>query len=99
MGKFTKDNQPLKRGRTTGARNKTTQAIKIAYANLVHDNLDKLQEDIDSLKPRERLQFMMELSKYVVPTLKSAEVTNRTGTPEWINDLMQMEEETLLQAI
>jgi hypothetical protein len=66
-------------GRTAGAVNKTTAEIREHYQNLVSNNLEQLDNDLKSLEPLQRLKMIIELSKFVVPTLKATELT-ATGT-------------------
>jgi hypothetical protein len=62
-------------GRTKGAVNKTTTEIREHYLNLVSNNLEQLDNDLKSLEPLQRLKMIIELSKFVVPTLKATELT------------------------
>jgi hypothetical protein len=62
-------------GRTAGAVNKTTAEIREHYQNLVSNNLEQLDNDLKSLEPLQRLKVIIELSKFVVPTLKATELT------------------------
>jgi hypothetical protein len=62
-------------GRTAGAVNKTTTEIRERYQSLVSDNLEQLNDDLKSLEPLQRLKIIIELSKFVVPTLKATELT------------------------
>ena len=62
-------------GRTKGAVNKTTTEIREHFQNLVSNNLDQLNNDLKSLEPLHRLKIIIELSKFVVPTLKATELT------------------------
>jgi len=62
-------------GRTAGAVNKTTTEIRERFQNLVSDNLEQLDNDLKSLEPLQRLKMIIELSKFVVPTLKATELT------------------------
>lgn len=62
-------------GRTAGAVNKTTAEIREHYQNLVSNNLEQLDNDLKSLEPLQRLKVIIELSKFVVPTLKATEFT------------------------
>jgi hypothetical protein len=62
-------------GRTKGATNKTTTEIREHFQNLVSDNLEQLNEDLNSLEPLQRLKMIIEISKFVVPTLKATELT------------------------
>lgn len=62
-------------GRTKGAVNKTTAEIREHFQKLVSDNLEQLDNDLKSLEPLQRLKMIVELSKFVVPTLKATELT------------------------
>ena len=70
-GKFTQGNK----GKPKGALNKSSEKIRLAYAQLLEDNLETLIEDVQSLEPKERARFMLDLSKYIIPTLKATEMT------------------------
>ena len=61
-------------GRTKGATNKLNRKTKEVLAQLLDDNIKDVQEDIDSLEPKDRLNFLMHLASFVVPKLKSVEV-------------------------
>jgi len=62
-------------GRTKGALNKTTVEIRERFNLLLDNNFDKLQSDIDLLEPKDRIKTILELAKFVVPTLRSTELT------------------------
>lgn len=62
-------------GRTAGAVNKTTKEIREHFQNLVSNNLEQLDNDLKTLEPLQRLKIIIELSKFVVPTLKATELT------------------------
>ena len=61
-------------GRTAGAVNKTTAEIREHYQYLVSNNLEQLNEDLKSIAPLHRIKLIIELSKFVVPTLKATEL-------------------------
>lgn len=61
-------------GRPKGVLNKTTKEIKEAINLIVSNNIDKLQDDIDSLEPKDRIKVICDLFKYVVPSLSSSEL-------------------------
>ncbi|MDB4127220.1 hypothetical protein N9562_00405 [Flavobacteriaceae bacterium] len=61
-------------GRPVGAKNKTTYKTKEILADILENNIENVQDDIDSLEPKDRLNFLMNLASYVVPKLKSVEV-------------------------
>jgi hypothetical protein len=60
-------------GRTSGAVGKSNAKTKEFFALLLENNLSKLQSDIDSLEPKDRLKIMLELASYVIPKLRSVE--------------------------
>jgi hypothetical protein len=62
-------------GRTAGAVNKTTTEIREHFQSLVSNNLEQLNEDLKSLEPLQRLKTIIEIAKFVVPTLKATELT------------------------
>jgi hypothetical protein len=66
-------------GRTKGVANKTTAEIREHYQKLVSDNLEQLNNDLKSLEPLQRLKMIIELSKFVVPTLKQQDLTLESG--------------------
>ena len=61
-------------GREKGTLNKVTSEIKEKYSILVDNNIDRLQEDIDSLDPKDRIKIIIELSKFFIPNLKAREI-------------------------
>ena len=60
-------------GRTPGAKNKTSSAIKDAYRLLIENNLEQMQKDLDSLEPKDRLSMLRDLTVYVEPKMRSVE--------------------------
>jgi hypothetical protein len=62
-------------GRSKGTPNKTTSEIREHYQKLITDNIDLLDSDLKALEPVQRLKMMIELSKFVLPTLKATELT------------------------
>jgi hypothetical protein len=62
-------------GRTKGTPNKTTLEIREHYQRLITDNIDLLDNDLKALEPVQRLKMIIELSKFVLPTLKATELT------------------------
>lgn len=79
-----KDTTGLKKGRKKGSLNLVTQTTKQVIAEILEDNLQTIQEDLNQLKPYERIKVMLELMQYTTPKLKAIEVTeptNRNFTP------------------
>lgn len=63
-------------GRPKNSLNKNTNAVKECFTTLLEGNLDQLQDDINQLKPYERIKVMLEIANYFAPKLKAVEVTN-----------------------
>ena len=66
-------NNKLSKGRPKGSSNKNSIAIKDAYKQLIENNLDKLQDDLDALDPKDRLKMIIDLSSYVIPKQRAVE--------------------------
>ena len=59
--------------RPEGSKNKITQNIREKFQTLIEGQLDTLESDLKALKAIDRLRMILELSKFVIPTLKSTE--------------------------
>jgi len=86
---FTKGDKNINRkGRTTGSKGVTTE-IRNKYLQLIENNFDQLETDLKSLRASERVKAIIELSKFILPTLKATEVDLSTSnnfqpiTIEW----------------
>lgn len=62
-----------------GKPNKTTAEIRELFQCLVCDNFEKLQNDIEQLEPKDRIKAMLELAKFILPTLKATEIIGDKG--------------------
>jgi len=58
-------------GRTPGSKNKTTAEIRELFKELLERNLETIQSDLEELEPKDRLNILMQLSKFVIPQLRS----------------------------
>jgi len=56
-------------GRPEGVKNKSTQQI-------VENNIENIQESLDSMKPREKVKYIIDLIKLVLPTLRPVDQIN-----------------------
>lgn len=61
-------------GRPRGTKNVHTDRIRRAYADLIDDNLDRIANDLKHMQGKDRVRFIIDLSKFVLPTLKAQEV-------------------------
>ena len=70
---FTKGNT-LGKGRKNGSKNRNSEAVRDAFQSLVENNLHQLEKDLIQLEPKDRLKIVIDLSKFILPTLKATEL-------------------------
>jgi DNA primase catalytic subunit len=71
------ENQIKKRGgRIKGTPNKITKDIRESYQLLIENNLDRLEDDIRELSPKDRIEILIRLTEYVVPKLQRTQIQN-----------------------
>ena len=76
------DNARNTNGRPRGAKNKTTNAIREAYQNLVEMNLENMSEWVAAIAaddPNKAMDTMIKLSEYIIPKLARQELTGNDG--------------------
>jgi len=87
----------LATGRPKGSNNKSTEIVKKNVAVLLENNIQLVQEDLDQMKPRDRVNALLQFMKFLIPTQKAVEVENRVSDEErnedYINRLMEIPEE------
>ena len=67
----------LATGRPKGSSNKSTEIVKKNVALLLENNIQLVQQDLDEMQPRDRVNALLQFMKFVVPTKKAVEVDNR----------------------
>ena len=78
---FTKGDKNINRsGRKSGSTNKTTTEIRKKYLELIENNFEQLETDLKSLRASERVKAIIELSKFILPTLKATEMSLNNET-------------------
>jgi len=75
-------------GRKKGSLNKTTSEIREHYKNLIDSNLCILESDIKDLEPLQRLKIIIELSKFVVPTLKATDLNLNNSDEDGFKEIV-----------
>ena len=87
----------LATGRPKGASNKSTEIVKKNVALLLENNIQLVQQDLDEMQPRDRVNALLQFMKFVVPTKKAVEVDNRISDEDkneaYIQKLMAIPEE------
>jgi hypothetical protein len=62
-----------------GSKGVTTE-IRKKYLELIQNNFEQLETDLQTLKASERVKAIIELSKFILPTLKATEMSLNNET-------------------
>jgi hypothetical protein len=65
-------------GRSIGTPNKLTTDFRQMFSDLLYANFDTLQADLSALEPKDRIRALIDISKFVVPTIKAIEIKEDT---------------------
>ena len=57
-----------------GIPNRATNEVRRAFQLLVENNLPKMQKDLDSLEPKDRIKFILDMAKFILPQLQSISI-------------------------
>ena len=69
-------------GRQKGTPNKLTKELRSVLKDILYQELEQIQERLDALKPRERVELLIKLMPYVLPKVTS--VSHTTNEPlDW----------------
>ncbi len=74
-----KDEHINRQGRKKGSLNKSTSIIRNQFQMLVENNIETLQNDLDSMTPQQRFQAISNLAKFILPTLNSIDLVSASG--------------------
>ena len=69
-GRFAEGNT----GRPKGSVGKSNNKIRETFQLLLSNNLEKLQEDLNELEPKDRIKLLLDLSNYILPKLRSIDL-------------------------
>ncbi|MBU4539386.1 MAG: hypothetical protein L6264_01265 [Weeksellaceae bacterium] len=50
-----------------------TSGIRERFQSILNENLEQLTKDLQTLEPKDRIKFLLDISRFVLPTLKSIE--------------------------
>ena len=75
-------------GRPVGSKNKSTVLIKNTIASILDDNVELFKEKLLQLNDKDFVRAYMDLTKYVIPTMKAVEVNDVIEDifPSWIDN-------------
>ena len=69
-------------GRPEGSKNKTTKKIRESIQLIVENNIESIQDSLDLMNPKDKMKFMIDLMKLVLPTLRAEdEIKSISETP------------------
>ena len=69
-------------GRQKGTQNKLTKELRTVLKDILYQELEQIQEHLDSLKPKERIELLIKLMPYVLPKVTS--ISHTTNEPlDW----------------
>ena len=74
-------------GRELGTPNKTTSELRRVLKHMVDNELQNLQDNINGLEPKERIELLIKLLPYVMPKVQT--VSAREGEPiglDWMSE-------------
>jgi len=66
-----------------GIPNRATSEVRKAFQLLVENNLEQMQSDLDALTPRDRLRFIIDLSKFILPQLQAVSIDDLRDKDEF----------------
>ncbi len=68
-----------RRGRKKGSLNKNTEIVRSAFQLLVNSNLEQLQNDLENLSPKDRINAIIQMAKFVLPQLQSIDLNSQNN--------------------
>lgn len=71
--------QPGNKAAANRGPNRVSTKVKESIVNFLENNVDAIQESFDTLKAREKLQFIAEILPYATPKLSSVQSDNQTN--------------------
>lgn len=77
MAQFNSNTAALagKKSSRAGVTDKCTMQTRENFQKLVENNLSRLQEDLDSLEPKDRVKAIIQLATFVLPKLNAIDIT------------------------
>ena len=72
-------------GREKGTPNKLTKEIRKILNDIVHKELEKIEEKLNTLDPKQRLEILIKLMPYVLPKVESISESDSESKPiNWV---------------
>jgi dsRNA-specific ribonuclease len=72
-------------GREKGTPNKLTKEIRKILKDLIHKELEKIEENLYTLDPKQRIELLIKLMPYVLPKVETINESDSESEPiQWI---------------
>jgi hypothetical protein len=72
-------------GREKGTPNKLTKDIRKILNDIIHKELEKAEENLNTLEPKQRLEILIKLMPYVLPKVESISDSDLEPKPiKWV---------------
>ena len=69
-------------GRQKGTPNRMTKELRSVLKDILYRELEQIQEQLDALNPKERIELLIKLMPYVLPKVTS--ISHTTNEPlDW----------------
>ena len=69
-GRFAEGNE----GRPKGSVGKSNNKIRDTFQLLLENNIEKIQDDLNELDPKDRIKLLLDLSSFIIPKMKSVDL-------------------------
>lgn len=87
-------------GRPKGARGKAREDLLSRVQNIIDNNIERIEEDLGSLEPCERIRAFTGLLNYVLPKQQSIDVRKKVEAEyEYLEKLLMASPEDAVDAI
>jgi hypothetical protein len=70
MSKFKPGKSGNPQGRPKGSKNKTTTEIKEKWREVLENQMQNLEQDLESMKPEDRVKLIASISEFFIPKLQ-----------------------------
>lgn len=69
-------------GRTKGTPNKLTKELRTVLKNILYNEIEKIEDYLDLLEPKEKLETIIKLMPYILP--KTSTISHTANEPlDW----------------
>ena len=59
---------------------KNADDVRQLFSRILENNMDSIQKDLDKLEPKDRLECLLKVARFVLPTLRSIDMMEYLNT-------------------